>query len=48
MIKRLLDEYPSLYVDYSWAVFEEIIGKDEKSLDEWAELSEEFSNRILL
>ncbi|EKD66108.1 MAG: 5-oxoprolinase (ATP-hydrolysing) [uncultured bacterium (gcode 4)] len=48
MIKRLLDEYPSLYMDYSWAVFEEVIAKDEKSLEEWALLSEEFSDRILI
>jgi len=48
MIKRLLEEYPSLYLDYSWSVFEDIIAKDDATLEEWVELSEEFSDRILI
>ncbi|EKE27118.1 MAG: amidohydrolase 2 [uncultured bacterium (gcode 4)] len=48
MIKRLLDEYPSLYLDYSWSVFEEIIAKNEKSLTEWTKLTEDYSERILI
>lgn len=48
MIRRLLEEYPSLYIDYSWAVFEEVIAKNEESLEKWTELTEQFSERILL
>ncbi|MDD2487098.1 MAG: amidohydrolase family protein [Candidatus Gracilibacteria bacterium] len=48
MIKRLLLEYPSLYIDYSWAVFEEVIAKNEVTLEKWVQLSEEFSDRVLI
>ncbi len=48
MIQRLLEEYPALYIDYSWVVFEEIIAKTKESLKEWIELTEKFNNRILI
>lgn len=48
MIARLLREYPGLYVDYAWVVFEEIINESPESLKEWVELSEEFSSRIMI
>jgi predicted TIM-barrel fold metal-dependent hydrolase len=48
MIERLLEEYPSLFIDYSWMVFEEIIAKTKESLKEWVELTEKFSDRILI
>lgn len=48
MIKRLLEEYPSLYLDYSWSVFEDIIAKNDETFEEWVELSEKFSHRILI
>ncbi|EKE29340.1 MAG: amidohydrolase 2 [uncultured bacterium (gcode 4)] len=48
MIERLLNEYPALHVDYSWVVFDEIIMRSEESVAEWVDLTEKFSDRILL
>jgi hypothetical protein len=48
MIERLLNEYPALHIDYSWVIFDEIIMRNEESVNEWIELTEKFSNRILL
>ncbi|MDD2565482.1 MAG: amidohydrolase family protein [Candidatus Gracilibacteria bacterium] len=48
MIERLLSEYPALHIDYSWVVFDEIIMKNEETIKEWIELTEKFSDRILL
>lgn len=48
MIERLMSEYPSLYIDYSWVIFDEIIMNSEQSKIEWLELTEKFSDRILL
>lgn len=48
MIERLLNEYPSLYIDYSWVIFDEIIMKSEDSFQEWLELTEKFSDRVLI
>ena len=48
MIKRLLDQYPLLVVDYSWIIFDVIICPERKPKKEWIELTEEYSNRICL
>lgn len=48
MIERLLNEYPALMVDYSWVVFDEVIMKNGDSIEEWRQLTEEFSERILI
>lgn len=48
MIDRLLNEYPNLYVDYSWVVFDDIIAINNQSIKEWLELTEKFSTRIMI
>ncbi len=48
MISRLLREYPGLYVDFSWVVFDEIIAINDTSMQDWVELSEKFSDRIMI
>ena len=48
MIERLLMEYPALHVDYSWVIFDEFIMRNESYTREWVELTEKFSDRILL
>ena len=48
MISRLLTEYPWLYVDYSWVVFDEIITASNESMQNWVDMTEKFSDRIML
>lgn len=48
MIDRLLTEYPSLYVDYSWVVFDDIISINDVTKEEWVQLTEKFSNRVMI
>ncbi len=48
MIARLLREYPGLYVDLSWVIFDEIISVNDVSMQEWVDLSEEFNDRIMI
>lgn len=48
MIDRLLSEYPGLYVDYSWVVFDDIISINSVSMEEWIELTEKFSTRVMI
>jgi hypothetical protein len=48
MIDRLLTKYESLYVDYSWVVFEEIIAYSSNTMIEWIELTEKFSSRVMI
>ena len=48
MISRLLREYPWLYVDFSWVIFDEIISVSETSIQDWIELTEEFSTRVMI
>lgn len=48
MISRLLREYPGLYVDFSWVVFDEIIAVNDVSMQDWVEMSEKFSDRIMI
>jgi len=46
MIKRLLDTYENLYIDYSWIFFDDVLSKDENSMKEWIELTEKYPTRI--
>jgi predicted TIM-barrel fold metal-dependent hydrolase len=48
MVKRLLDQYPRLIVDYSWIIFDVIICPRGEPKEEWLELTEEYSDRICL
>ncbi|MDD4151990.1 MAG: amidohydrolase family protein [Candidatus Gracilibacteria bacterium] len=48
MIDRLLTEYPSLYVDYSWVVFDDIISINDVTKEEWIQLTEKFSDRVMI
>ena len=48
MIERLLDQYPTLVVDYSWIIFDVIICPNGKPEREWLELTEKYSDRICL
>jgi len=48
IIKRLLKEYKNLYLDLSWVVFDDVINKTKQDLLEWVELTEEFSDRIII
>lgn len=48
MISRLLREYPGLYVDLSWVVFDEIIAVNDTSMQEWVDMAEKFPNRIMI
>lgn len=48
MISRLLKEYPSLYVDYSWVIFDEIIAVSENSMQDWVNMTEEFNDRVMI
>lgn len=48
MISRLFREYPWLYVDYAWVVFDEIISLNEQSMQDWVDITEEFSDRIMI
>jgi predicted TIM-barrel fold metal-dependent hydrolase len=48
MVQRLLEEYPALYVDYSWIFFEEIICRNGTPDPEWIKLTEDFNEKILL
>jgi hypothetical protein len=48
MIDRLLSEYPGLYVDYSWVVFDDIISISSVTIEEWITLTEKFSDRVMI
>lgn len=48
MIERLLREYPWLYVDYSWVIFDEIIAINDVSINEWVQLTEDFPDRVMI
>ena len=48
MVERLLTQYPNLYVDYSWIIFDIVICPDGKPDPEWLALTEKFSHRICL
>ncbi len=46
--RRVLSAYPNLYVDISWVVYPDYIGKDEASLKAWAALISEFPDRFMI
>lgn len=48
MIQRLLTEYPNLYVDFSWVIYDEFIAISCTSLDMWVELTEQFYDRVMI
>lgn len=48
MIDRLLREYPGLYVDYSWVVYDEMIYKNKRLQTDWLDLTERYSERVLI
>jgi hypothetical protein len=48
MMERLLIEYPGLYIDYSWVIFDEIIAINDTSMQEWLSLTEKFPDRIMI
>jgi predicted TIM-barrel fold metal-dependent hydrolase len=48
MVERLLDQYPNLYVDYSWIVFDVVICPSGQPSEDWLNLTERYSHRICL
>ena len=48
MVRRLLDKYPLLVVDYSWIIFDETICPDRQPAQDWLELTEKYSDRICI
>ena len=48
MVDRLLTQYPNLYVDYSWIIYDVVICPDGKPDPDWVALTEKFSDRICL
>lgn len=45
---RLLKNYPNLYYDISWVVFEQIIAPEGKPDPKWLEIFEQFPNRFMV
>jgi predicted TIM-barrel fold metal-dependent hydrolase len=48
MVERLLSQYPALYVDFSWILYDEVICKGGIVDPDWIALTERFSDRIFL
>jgi hypothetical protein len=48
MVDRLLAQYPNLYVDYSWIVYDVVICPDRQPSPDWLTLTEKYSDRICL
>jgi hypothetical protein len=48
MVDRLLAQYPNLYVDYSWIIFDVVICPEGKPDPNWLALTEKYSERICL
>jgi Amidohydrolase len=48
MVDRLLAQYPNLYVDYSWIIYDVVICPDGKPSPDWVALTEKYSDRICL
>lgn len=46
--RYFLRNYPNLYYDISWEVFEQIINPDGTLNEEWIEIFEEFPNRFMV
>lgn len=48
MVERLLAQYPNLYVDYSWIIYDVVICPDGKPDPAWLALTEKYSSHICL
>lgn len=48
MIERLLTQYPALYVDLSWILYDEVVCPKWVPSQDWIKLAEQFSERIFL
>lgn len=48
MLKRLLNEYEHLYLDYSWVIFDEFIAINDTTMQDWIYFTNEFSDRIMI
>ena len=48
MVERLLYQYPALYVDFSWILFDQVVCPNGVPSPEWIGLAETFSDRIFL
>jgi hypothetical protein len=48
MVERLLAQYPNLYVDYSWIVYDVVICPQGQPSPDWLALTERYSDRICL
>jgi hypothetical protein len=48
MVERLLTQYPNLYVDYSWIIYDVLICPNGVPDPDWLALTEKFSQRICL
>lgn len=48
MVERLLEQYPRLYVDYSWIIYDMNICPNGVPDPKWIDLTERFSDRICL
>lgn len=48
MIERLLDQYPNLFVDYSWVIFDVAVCPNGEPGPTWLTLTERHSDRICL
>jgi len=47
-VERLLDQYPNLYVDYSWIIYDVAICPEGRPSPDWLALTERYSDRICL
>jgi predicted TIM-barrel fold metal-dependent hydrolase len=48
MVDRLLAQYPNLYVDYSWIIYDVSICPDGQPSPDWLALTERYSDRICI
>ena len=48
MVERLLAQYPNLYVDFSWIIFDVIICPEGKPDPAWLSMTEKYSDRICM
>lgn len=48
MLSRLLTQYPSLYIDFSWVIFDDFIAVNDTVMSDWIDLTVKFSNRIMI
>jgi hypothetical protein len=48
MVDRLLAQYPNLYVDYSWIIYDVSICPEGRPSPDWLALTEKYSDRICI